>query len=69
MHTVEKRWRQHCHNYKRRKTEKRPLYSAMNKYGVENFTIEEIEECDHVNLNEREKYWIQHFNSYHNIKY
>lgn len=66
MHTVEKRWRQHCHNYKRRKTEKRPLYSAMNKYGVENFTIEEIEECDHVNLNEREKYWIQHFNSYRN---
>ena len=38
--TIEKRWKEHCQDYKRRQYEKRPLYDAMNKYGIENFSIE-----------------------------
>ena len=62
--TIEKRWNEHCKDYTRRKHENRPLYSAMLKYGIENFLIEEIEECSVEILNEREKYWIEYFGSF-----
>ena len=42
--TIKERWHQHCSDSKDRVLyEKRPLYSAMNKYGIEHFKIEEIE--------------------------
>lgn len=36
----------------------------MQKYGIEHFTIELIEETD--NPEEREQFWIQYYDSYHN---
>lgn len=37
---------------------------AIRKYGWENFTVEVLEECDTPEqLNEREQFWIAHFNS------
>ena len=39
------------------------LYDAIDKYGLENFTFEIIEECTSERLNEREKYWIDYFES------
>lgn len=48
-----------------RETE-RPLYRAMNKYGVEHFSIVLIEEVPDKDLQEREQYWITQYNSYHN---
>lgn len=40
------------------------LYNAMEKYGVENFTVEIIEQCKTVSkLNSREKYYIKLYNS------
>lgn len=42
----------------------RPLYRAMRKHGVENFSIEELEKCNHSNVNEREIYWINTYKSY-----
>lgn len=62
--TVEKRWKEHCEDYKKQRNEKRPLYSAMNKYGIENFKIEQIEECSDKIINEREVYWIEHYQSF-----
>ena len=62
--TVEQRWNEHCKDYKRECYQHRPLYNAMTKYGVENFTIQEIEYTD--NCEEREKYWIKFYNSYYN---
>ena len=35
----------------------------MNYYGINHFKIEIIEECDNSLLNDREKYWIQYYNS------
>lgn len=43
--SIEKRFKEHCSDSKRREFEKRPLYNAMNKYGIENFEISLLEEC------------------------
>lgn len=41
-----------------------PLYKAMRKYDVENFKFEIIDNSDtREDLNEREKYWIEFYNS------
>lgn len=41
----------------------RYLYDAMNHYGYNNFKVEQIEECEDTLLNEREIYWISHYQS------
>ena len=64
--TIEERFKEHCHDKTSRKSEKRPLYNAMNKYGEEHFHIELIEECDIDLLSQRECYWIEFYDSYHN---
>lgn len=66
LKTIEERFKEHCYNYKKRKNEKRPLYSAMNKYGIENFDIKEVEKCNDKVVNEREKYWIEYYGSFKN---
>lgn len=43
-----------------------PLYCAMRKYGLENFSFEIIEECSKEDLDSRERYWIKEFDSYYN---
>jgi group I intron endonuclease len=39
------------------------LYNAMAKYGIENFSIEEIEKCPFDTLSEREIFWINELDS------
>ena len=63
-HSIERRFKKHCRDRLKRRCEKRPLYSAMNKYGIEHFHVELIESTN--NPNEREAFWIDKFNSYHN---
>ena len=48
------------------KTHSNILYKAMRKYGINNFSIEVVEECDNSLLNEREIYWIKKYDSYNN---
>lgn len=64
--SIEKRFQEHCYDSKKERCEKRPLYNAMNKYGIEHFFIELIEECDLKELSEKEIYWIGYYNSYKN---
>lgn len=64
-YTIEKRWKEHLDKIDTY-AGKRPLYSALKKYGIENFLIEEVEECDSSILNEKEKYWIAFYDSYEN---
>lgn len=40
--TIEKRWKEHL---RKRNSLDLPLYRALNKYGINNFQIEQLEEC------------------------
>lgn len=66
--SVEERWKGHCraafleshsdYNF--------PFHRAIRKYGVENFIIETIDQSeDSKKLKEKEKYWINFYNSYY----
>ena len=62
--SIEKRFKEHCQDAFRDRNEKRPLYAAMRKYGIEHFHIELIEETD--NPKEREVFWIENKRSFKN---
>lgn len=62
--TIQERFKEHCRDYLKRENEKRPLYSAMKKYGIRNFSIELIEECALNEAETREKYWIEFYGSF-----
>ena len=62
--SLEKRFKEHCRDALKYNGEKRPLYAAMRKYGIENFEISLIEETD--NPEEREVYWIEQKRSFKN---
>ena len=61
--TLEIRWKEYLRHYKRGD---QAIYAAMRKYGIENFFVEKIEECEEDRLDEREIYWIQKYNSFNN---
>ena len=60
--SIEKRFKEHCQEAFRERSEKRPLYAAIRKYGIENFKIYLIEETN--SPEEREIYWIEFFQSF-----
>ena len=64
--SIQKRFKEHCKDSSRLKLERRPLYSAMRKYGTDKFHIEAIEECAYNVAGEREQYWIEFYDSYKN---
>ena len=64
--TVQKRFTQHKNNSNKEYFSQIVLYKAFNKYGIENFVCEEIEEVPNDKLDEREKYWIEYYDSYFN---
>lgn len=62
VNSIEERWKEHQRSYWR--FPERPLYRAINKYGIENFTIELVEEVPINKLSEQEIYWIGYFHTY-----
>ena len=40
------------------------LYKAMQEYGIWNFSWELLEQCERVDLDEKERYYIQLYKSY-----
>ena len=60
--SIEKRWKEHLRDSK--KNLDRPLYRAMNKYGIEHFHVETVEECSVEVSEERESFWIKEYNSF-----
>lgn len=62
--SLKKRFAEHCTDSQKRIEEKRPLYAAMRKYGVEHFSIHLIEECDTSEASFREQYWIGFYKGY-----
>lgn len=63
----QQRWKEHCRlgtlTYINNKNRHSHLYLAMKKDGIENFNFEIIEELTEE-YNEKEKYWIQYYNSF-----
>lgn len=57
------RWNEHCSRAKNDLDRKQPLYNAMRKYGIENFTFEIIEQCSDEIRFEKETYYIHLYNS------
>lgn len=62
---IKKRWNDHLkESIKDSKIESSGvLYKAIKKEGLENFTFEVIDECPEELLSEREKFWIDFYNS------
>lgn len=59
--TLRQRWLNHKHCIK---SDPRHLYASMRKYGVDKFTIEEIDRADNLeDLGKLEAYYIEKFNS------
>jgi group I intron endonuclease len=54
----------HISSLNTKKHNNKHLLSAWVKYGADNFIFEEIEKCDKYIINEREKYWINFYNSF-----
>lgn len=54
-HTIEERLKGHISHAK---TYRSKFHNAIRKYGYENFIIEELEACAEIDLDEREKFWI-----------
>lgn len=57
---IKRRWEEHLYA----NTHCTFLRYAMAKYGRNAFTFEVLEECPQDQLNSREQYWIQYYNSY-----
>lgn len=65
-YSITKRFQEHCRDYKKERCNKRPLYNAMNKYGIENFIVEQLIECDELELDSYEILFIETLNTYNN---
>lgn len=66
QYSLDKRFKEHCHDSKTDRCKNRLLYSDMNKYGFENFSIDELEVCSDDKRFERETYWIDKLDTHNN---
>lgn len=63
--TIQERLLEHIEDSQKTNIKNRPLYNAFRKYGVNNFSIELIEEvANDVIACEREAYWIDKLRTY-----
>ena len=65
-YNIEKRWGEHCRATRNPNRWHFPLYRAMRKYGIEHFTITQLEECEEDKASERECFWIEKLGTYKN---
>ena len=60
---INRRFKEHISPYEWSRTPNKPLYLAFQKYGLINFSFQILEECEKEKLNEREKYWIEYYDT------
>ena len=58
---IEKRFQEHCQQAKH--SPKTIFHTALQKYGIENFLFEIIELCEDSQLDDKEQYYINKYNS------
>lgn len=61
---LKKRWHRHCQKSCSVSESKMAIKQAILKYGKEHFSIKELCQCSIEELNEKEIYYIQLYNSY-----
>lgn len=59
---IKTRWAKHLSSYKSSPEWK--LYRAFKKYGIEAFKFEVIEQCQIEELNDKEVFWIEYYDSF-----
>jgi len=62
---LEERWQQHISILEAGQGSSKLQY-AFDKYGKDNFAFQRLEECQVEELDEREKYWINEYDTYEN---
>lgn len=60
---INRRKREHYLRASRKSGRNLAVHYAMRKYGIDNFEIDVIEKVDINNLGEKEKYWINYYNT------
>lgn len=63
---IEKRWNAHKNPYNWSREANKILYRAFVKYGIQNFSFTVLEECSVEELEEKEKYYIEMYDTYKN---
>lgn len=63
---VEDRWNQHYWKATHQNADNMAIKLALRKYGRQSFDFSVIEECEEQDLDKREIYWINFYNTYHN---
>ena len=61
---IEKRWKEHISCLNNRTHHNDYFQKSWNKYGADNFTFSIIEECKLSELDKKEIYWINYYESY-----
>lgn len=65
-YSIKSRINQHYYELRNNSHHNSHLQSAWNKYGEDNFTYYVLEYCNLDLLNEKEKYWIEYYDSFNN---
>lgn len=61
---VKLKYRLHLHYLESKRHTQRPLYRAINKYGIGKFKVSILEKCDIEELDDKERYWISKLNTF-----
>jgi group I intron endonuclease len=62
---MNKEWVQHIEKSKRMSSE--PLHKAFREYGIHNFMIRELDECDESEFYNKTNYWIEKYQPEYNV--
>lgn len=65
---IQQRWKNHLYTTENSSDHSynNPLYKSIRKYGIENFSFEVLEECLVSELNDKEKFYVQKYDSFFN---
>lgn len=64
--SLQKRFKEHKKKKGAKDRKHYPLYSAFDKYGLDNFYISLLEECPDEISSDREQFWIKKLDTYYN---